>query len=94
MHEWIALLGTGAVSSLAGASIAAIFGRRKIAAEVRKVEADSRATDASTADVIAQTAVALLTPMRIQIEELNLRVASLEQENSELREHIKRLEDS
>ncbi|QKT07944.1 hypothetical protein HUN08_12660 [Gordonia sp. X0973] len=82
---WIELLGTGAVSAVAGAGISAVFGRRKIAAEVRQ-------TDASTADVIAQTAVTLLEPMRQQINELTARVAALEAENHQLRDHIKKLE--
>ena len=77
--------GDGRITVLTGAGISAVFGRRKIAAEVRQ-------TDASTADVIAQTAVTLLEPMRQQINELTARVAALEVENHQLRDHIKKLE--
>lgn len=85
MNTWVALLGTGAISSIAGAAISALFGRRKIAAEVR-------ATDASTAEIIANTAVILVAPLEKQIRELTERVAVLETENAKLRAHIKELE--
>lgn len=86
MNEWwLALLGTGSASALAGAGMSAIFGRRKIAAEVRE-------TDAHTAEILVNAAATMILPLKEQIAELTARVAALEEENTQLKEHIRTLE--
>ena len=65
--------------------MSAIFGRRKIAAEVRE-------TDAHTAEILVNAAATMILPLKEQIAELTARVAALEEENTQLKEHIRTLE--
>lgn len=97
--EYLDLVLTGVGSTVAGAGVAGIFGRRKVKSEVEKATAEVKRTDAETADIIANAALKLLEPLTVQIERLESRVGTLEtevlrleSENCSLRRHIETLE--
>lgn len=86
MMMWVELLGTGAAATLAGAGVSAVFGRRKIASEIR-------VSDASSAEVIATAATNLILPLNAQIERMTTCIDQLKSENELLKAEIAELRD-
>ncbi|OHT67761.1 hypothetical protein [Mycobacteroides chelonae] len=82
--EWTAAL-SGTAGTVLGLTINKIFNRKKDGADLEKAASEGTKLDAEAAQIIANTAVALVAPLHSEIQKLNERVDSLEQENASTR---------
>lgn len=86
--EWIDAIGGAGAGAFAGVVVKKVFDRRKDKAAADKVEAEGTKLDADAAQVIANTAVALVAPLQSQITLLTSRVETLESENATTRTQL------
>ncbi|MBM4592048.1 hypothetical protein GS454_01310 [Rhodococcus hoagii] len=81
--ETVQLVGLMAGSSVLTLLLGKLFDLRAARAATAKTKAEGTLIDAEAAKTIAETAVVLVAPLKVEISELTSRVATLETENAQ-----------
>lgn len=85
--QWVTAL-AGPVGVLLGVAGKGWFDRTFTVASTNKIVAEDTKIDSEAAQIIANTAVSLVAPLKTQIEELTSRVEALETENTETKTRL------
>jgi TolA-binding protein len=87
MSNWVSLV-TGAIVALGGGG--GLYQLLKVRSDKRNISAGTEKARAEAADILSDTAVALLAPLRDELARMQVRVSEVEAESKELKQALVR----